>query len=301
MRLEERLTEHRNPRSVGLDRLTTLEMLDLFHVEDRAAVEAVVAERENIARVVEWIVEAFRRGGRLFYVGAGTSGRLGVLDAAECPPTFSVPPTMVVGIIAGGDKALRSAVEGAEDFSEEGVQAIQDHDVGACDVVVGIATSGRTPYVLGALQEAHRRGAKTVLLSCTPPEESLRVYVDGFITPLVGPEIIAGSTRLKAGTATKLVLNQLTTCSMVRIGKVYDNWMVDVRATNSKLRDRARRLVRDIAHVDDEVAQQALDAAGGSVKVALVMLAKSVSPEEAQLILAAYEGHLRPILDGDSQ
>lgn len=300
MRLEDRLTERRNPRSVGLDRLTTLEMLDLFHAEDRTAVEAVVAERENVARVVEWIVEAFRRGGRLFYVGAGTSGRLGVLDAAECPPTFGVPPTMVVGIVAGGDRALRNAVEGAEDSSEEGARAIQDQGVGVCDVVVGIATSGRTPYVLGALQEAHRRRARTVLLSCTPPEENLCAYVDGFITPLVGPEIIAGSTRLKAGTATKLILNQLTTCSMVRIGKVYDNWMVDVQATNSKLRDRARRLVRDIAHVDDETAQRALDAAEGSVKVALVMLAKSVSPQEARLLLSASDGHLRPLLEGNS-
>lgn len=295
-RLEERLTERRNARSVGVDRLTTLEILDVFHAEDRAAVEAVVAERENVARVVEWVVDAFVRGGRLLYVGAGTSGRLGVLDASECPPTFSVPATMVVGIIAGGDVALRNAVEGAEDSFDDGATAIHANDVGELDVVVGIATSGRTPYVLGALREAHRRGAKTALLSCTPPDDALREYVDGFITPLVGAEIITGSTRLKAGTATKLVLNQLTTTAMIRIGKVYDNWMVDLRATNTKLRDRARRLVRDIAGVDEETAQRALDACDGSVKVALVTIVKAVSPDDARALLNAHGGKLRPIL-----
>jgi len=295
-RLEDRLTEQRNVRSVGIDRLSTPEILDVFHAEDRRAVEAVVAERENIARVIEWIVEAFSRGGRLFYVGAGTSGRLGVLDASECPPTFSVPPTMVIGIIAGGDAALRHAVEGAEDSFDDGAHAIGEHDVGERDVVVGIATSGRTPYVLGALQEAHRRKAKTVLLSCTPPDEALGEYVDGFITPLVGGEIIAGSTRLKAGTATKLVLNQLTTTAMIRLGKVYDNWMVDLQATNSKLRDRARRLVRDIARVDEETAERVLARCGGSVKTALVVLRRGVSPEEARALLDAHGGRLREII-----
>jgi N-acetylmuramic acid 6-phosphate etherase len=203
---------------------------------------------------------------------------------------------MVIGIIAGGDAALRHAVEGAEDSFDDGAHAIGEHDVGERDVVVGIATSGRTPYVLGALQEAHRRKAKTVLLSCTPPDEALGEYVDGFITPLVGGEIIAGSTRLKAGTATKLVLNQLTTTAMIRLGKVYDNWMVDLQATNSKLRDRARRLVRDIARVDEETAERVLARCGGSVKTALVVLRRGVSPEEARALLDAHGGRLREII-----
>jgi N-acetylmuramic acid 6-phosphate etherase len=221
---------------------------------------------------------------------------LGVLDASECPPTFGVSPELVVGIIAGGDRALRHAVEGAEDSAEEGAQAIASREVAERDVVIGIATSGRTPYVLGALREAHRRGARTALLSCTPPDEDLRTFVDGFLTPLVGPEILTGSTRLKAGTATKLILNQITTIAMIRLGKAYDNWMVDLQATNTKLQDRARRIVMAITGVDVFRAQAALDAAQGRVKTAIVMVAHGLEADAATRHLEAHRGHLRSAL-----
>ena len=293
---QERLTERRNPASIGIDRKSIPEMLRIFHEEDRKAVAAVEAVAEAVAEAIEWVEAAFRRGGRLFYVGSGTSGRLGVLDASECPPTFGVSPERVVGIIAGGDVALRRSIEAAEDDAEAGAEAIRTYRIDERDVVVGITTSGRTPYVLGALREAHRRGARTVLLSCTPPESELGAFVDGFITPLVGPEIIAGSTRLKAGTATKLILNQITTIAMIRIGKVYDNWMVDVQATNSKLRERARRMVAEIAGVDAETAQRALNAASGDTKVAILMLSGEMDAEEARQVLAAHGDSLRAAL-----
>jgi N-acetylmuramic acid 6-phosphate etherase len=293
--LSQLITEQRNPNSTDIDLKSTAEIVQLFHAEDRKALAAVEAESESIARGVEMITAAFRRGGRLYYIGAGTSGRLGVLDASECPPTFGVDSSMVQGIIAGGDGALRRSVEGAEDRQEAGASAIHEHGVTAQDVVVGIASSGRTPYVLGALEEAHRIGAKTILLCCVPPDERLKGFVELFIAPVVGPEIITGSTRLKAGTATKLVLNMLTTISMIQIGKVYNNLMVDIQASNAKLIDRGTRIIMEVAGVDAETARAALDNSGGSAKTAIVMLMKGVGREEAVALLERHGGFLRRV------
>ena len=222
-------TEERNPNSTDIDLKSTSEIVRIFHEEDQKAVVAVAAESDAIAHAIDLCVDAFRAGGRLFYVGAGTSGRLAVLDASECPPTFSTPPEMVQGIIAGGDVALRRSIEGEEDKPESGALAIRERQLTPQDVLVGIASSGRTPYVIGALEEAHTIGATTMFLCCVPPPTQLKRWVTHFITPIVGPEIITGSTRLKAGTATKLVLNMLTTASMIKLGKVYNNLMVDVQ------------------------------------------------------------------------
>ena len=290
------ITEQQNPNSTDIDLKSISEIAQIFHEEDRKAIEAVAAESDAITHAVEMIVESFRLGGRLFYVGAGTSGRLGVLDASECPPTFRTPPEMVQGIIAGGDVALRNAVEGEEDKPERGAQAIQEHDLTPQDVLVGIASSGRTPYVLGALREAHAIGVKTIFFSCVPPSEELKKFVHHFITPIVGPEIITGSTRLKAGTATKLVLNMLTTISMVKLGKVYDNLMVDVHASNTKLVERSIRIVQTVTGVDATVANNTLKQAGGSAKIAIVMLAKGINQIEAVTLLDKHDGFLRPIL-----
>ncbi len=291
-----RLTEQRNPRSAGIDRRDTDDILGVFDDEDRAALEAVAAVRRELGLAIDWVVEALGQGGRLLYVGAGTSGRLGVLDASECPPTFGVSTDLVVGIIAGGDAALRRSVEEAEDHPEDGAQAMRDHDVAATDVVLGIATSGRTPYVLGALAEAHTRNARTILLSCTSPEPNLADYVALFITPLVGPEIITGSTRLKAGTATKLVLNRITTIAMIRLGKTYDNLMVDVQATNEKLRDRAQRIVMEVAGVDVATARRALAESQGNTKLAALMLMRGLSAPEARQVLEEKGPALRKAL-----
>ena len=290
------ITEQRNPNSTDIDLKSISEIAQIFHEEDRKAVEAVAAESDAITHAVEMIVESFRLGGRLFYVGAGTSGRLGVLDASECPPTFRTPPEMVQGIIAGGDIALRNAVEGEEDKPERGAQAIQEHQLIPQDVLVGIASSGRTPYVLGALEAAHAIGVKTIFFSCVPPAEELKKFVHHFITPIVGPEIITGSTRLKAGTATKLVLNMLTTISMVKLGKVYDNLMVDVHASNTKLVERSIRIVQTVTGVDATVANNTLKQAGGSAKIAIVMLAKGINRIKAVTLLDKHDGFLRPIL-----
>ena len=290
------ITEQRNPNSTDIDLKSISEIAQIFHEEDRKAVEAVADESDAITHAVEMIVESFRLGGRLFYVGAGTSGRLGVLDASECPPTFRTPPEMVQGIIAGGDVALRNAVEGEEDKPERGAQAIREHDLTPQDVLVGIASSGRTPYVLGALEAAHAIGVKTIFFSCVPPAEELKEFVHHFITPIVGPEIVTGSTRLKAGTATKLVLNMLTTISMVKLGKVYNNLMVDVHASNTKLIDRSIRIVQTVTGVDATVANNTLKQAGGSVKIAIVMLAKGINQIEAVTLLEKHDGFLRPIL-----
>ena len=272
------------------------EIVELFNEEDRKAIDAVAAVSESIEKAVEMIVSAFQQEGRLFYIGAGTSGRLGVLDASECPPTFSTQPEMVQGIIAGGDIALRNAVEGEEDKPERGAQTIKKHQLSVKDVLIGIASSGRTPYVLGALKEAHHIGVKTILLSCVPPAEDLKSFVCHFITPIVGPEIITGSTRLKAGTATKLVLNMLTTISMVKMGKVFNNLMVDVHASNTKLIDRSIRIVQTVTGVDAEVAETTLTQAGGSAKIAIAMLVKDINRTDAELLLEKHEGFLRPIL-----
>ena len=290
------ITEQQNPNSTDIDLKSISEIAQIFHEEDRKAVEAVAAESDAITHAVEMIVESFRLGGRLFYVGAGTSGRPGVLDASECPPTFRTPPEMVQGIIAGGDIALRNAVEGEEDKPERGAQAIQEHELIPQDVLVGIASSGRTPYVLGALEAAHAIGVKTIFFSCVPPSEELKEFVHHFITPIVGPEIITGSTRLKAGTATKLVLNMLTTISMVKLGKVYDNLMVDVHASNTKLVERSIRIVQTVTGVDATVANNTLKQAGGSAKIAIVMLAKGINQIEAVTLLEKHDGFLRPIL-----
>jgi N-acetylmuramic acid 6-phosphate etherase len=290
------ITEQRNPNSTDIDLKSISEIAQIFHEEDRKAIEAVADESDAITHAVEMIVESFRLGGRLFYVGAGTSGRLGVLDASECPPTFRTPPEMVQGIIAGGDVALRNAVEGEEDKPERGAQAIREHQLIPQDVLVGIASSGRTPYVLGALEAAHAIGVKTIFFSCVPPAEELKKFVHHFITPIVGPEIITGSTRLKAGTATKLVLNMLTTISMVKLGKVYDNLMVDVHASNTKLVERSIRIVQTVTGVDATVANNTLKQAGGSAKIAIVMLAKGINQIEAVTLLEKHDRFLRPIL-----
>jgi N-acetylmuramic acid 6-phosphate etherase len=262
------LTEQANPASARIDRLPTVEMLRVINDEDRRVAESVAAELPAIARAVDGIVEAFGKGGRLFYIGAGTSGRLGVLDAAECPPTFNVPAGLVQGIIAGGESALSRATETTEDDPEMGVRDLQARGFLPGDVLCGIAASGRTPYVLGAVDEAKRMSALTIGISCTPDSElSRRVKIA--ITPLPGPEVIAGSTRLKAGTATKLVLNMLTTGSFIRTGYVWGNLMVNVQPKNSKLLDRARRIVSSATGAPYEQAALMLEQEGNNVRAAI--------------------------------
>jgi N-acetylmuramic acid 6-phosphate etherase len=269
--LDRRLTEQRNPRSTRIDQLTTVEVVDLINAEDRMVAEAVHEERAAIARAVELVVETFRAGGRLFYVGAGTSGRLGVLDAAEMPPTYGTDPKMVQGVIAGGYAALVRAQEGAEDRPEHGARDLGEHGIGPADFVLGIATSGTTPYVHGALRHARERGAKTGFLLCTYPSEELLAAHDVVIAPLVGPEVVTGSTRMKAGTATKMVLNTITTSAMVRLGKVFGNLMVDLQVTCEKLRDRGERILMETLDLERPRAAQLLEGAGGHVKTAIVM------------------------------
>jgi len=279
---DDRLTEQRNPRSEKIDRLTPLELVELIQSEDRRVAEAVAAEKENIARALELVVEVFRSGGRLFYVGAGTSGRLGVLDAAEMPPTFGTEPGLVQGIIAGGYDALVRAREGAEDDDDAGARDLDARGVTQADFVLGIATSGTTPYVHGALERARELGARTGFLLCTPPSPELVARHDVVIAPLVGPELITGSTRMKAGTATKLVLNTLSTGAMVLTGKVWGNLMVDLQATCGKLEDRALRILRATLDLDEPEAGALLARAGSSVKVAIVMHRGGVSELEAR-------------------
>ncbi|MCJ7778624.1 MAG: N-acetylmuramic acid 6-phosphate etherase [Sedimentisphaerales bacterium] len=277
-------TEHSNPRSKNIDRLSTREIVDLINAEDMLVVPAVGKEHKNIAAAVDMIVEHFRRGGRLFYVGAGTSGRLGVLDASECQPTFGVRPTLVQGIIAGGRRALVKAVEGAEDNADEGAKAVKKHLVCRKDVVVGIAACGITPYVRGALKQALRIGAGTIFITCAP-ETVKDIPAQVIINPVVGPEIITGSTRMKAGTATKLVLNILTTAAMIKMGKVYGNLMVDLNATNRKLRDRSQRIVMQMTGLSRTKAAKLLEKARGKVKAAIVMHFRKVNLPEALAIL----------------
>ena len=266
--LENLLTEQPNPASAHIDTLSTEEMLRVINAEDRKVAEAVEREIPSIARAVDAIAAAFRRGGRMFYIGAGTSGRLGVLDASECPPTFGVAPDLVQGIIAGGEAALSRATETTEDDPAIGARDLTARGFTVNDILTGIAASGRTPYVLGAVAEAKRSGATTIGVSCTPDSELARA-VDIAITPLVGPEVIAGSTRMKAGTAQKLVLNMLTTGAFVRMGYVYGNLMVNVQPKNSKLRDRAKRIIAQAAGVSYERAGQLLNDAGDSVPEAI--------------------------------
>ena len=288
-----RLTEQRNPRTERIDVAGTLEIVDLMNAEDATIAGAVRAERERIARAIELIVAGLQQGGRLVYVGAGTSGRLGVLDAAECPPTFGTPPTMVVGVIAGGYGALVKSVEGAEDDVNAGAAAMDTAAVSARDVVVGIAASGTTPYVRAALSRAQTLGAKTVLVTCSTPPKVLTDTCDVVILPVVGPEALTGSTRLKAGTATKLVLNTLTTGAMIRLGKVYGNLMVDLMALSDKLKDRGERIVMECAGVDRAKARAAIEQAGGSVKVAIVMTKAGIRREEAERVLKEAGGFVR--------
>lgn len=290
-------TELANPNTEGLDRLPTHEMLARISDEDAGVARAVRAELPAIARAVDAIAECLRRGGRLIYVGAGTSGRLGVLDAAECLPTFGVSPEQVRGIIAGGEGALVRSVEGAEDDADAGRKAMEEIDVGPDDAIVGISASGGAPFVRAALGCARERGARTVAVANTP-DPPLAGDADIAIVPVTGPEVIAGSTRLKAGTAQKMVLNMLSTGAMIRIGKTYGNRMVDVQATNRKLRARARRLLAEIGGVaDEEDAADLLGRAGGSVKVAIVMARRGVSADEAGRLLDAAGGFLAVALD----
>src|SRR5690606_33532450 len=280
--LDPRLTEQRNPRSARIDQLSTIEIVDLINAEDRMVAEAVGEEREAIARCIEIVVDCLRKGGRLFYVGAGTSSRLGVLDAAEMPPTYRTDPEMVQGIIAGGYAALVRAQEGAEDYPEDGAAAIDERNVGPNDFVLGIATSGTTPYVHGALGRARERGARTGFLLCTYPSEELVKTHDVVIAPLVGPEVITGWTRMKAGTATKMVLNASSTATMVKLGKVYGNLMVDLQVTCEKLRDRGQRILMETLGVDRPAAAGLLEASGGHVKTAIVMGRLGLDAEQAR-------------------
>ena len=288
------LTESVNPRTADIDTLEPRAILDRMHTEDLQAVAAVGEVLDQVAAVVERVVRAFRDGGRLIYVGAGTSGRLGVLDAAECPPTFGTDPSLVQGVLAGGPEAMWRAREGAEDSPDEGGAAIAERDVGPRDVVMGIAAGSTTPFVLGALREAIRRNAGTVFLTCVPPADApIAREVDVVIAPLTGPEVIAGSTRLKAGTATKLVLNMVTTAAMVRLGKTYGNLMVDLQVTAAKLEDRGRRILRDLLGVGYDEAGALLAESGGRVKTALVMRRRGVGREEAERLLIEADGFLR--------
>ena len=290
-------TEQRNAAAADLDRLSIAQAVALMQAEDATVAAAVAAERDNIVRAIERVADAFARGGRLIYLGAGTSGRLGVLDASECPPTFRSPPEMVVGVICGGDGALRRSAEGAEDDPANGVRDVDRLNVGPADVVVGIASGGTTPYVAGALAQARRRGARTVFLTCVPPEHA-SLPVDVTIRPLTGAEVVTGSTRLKAGTATKMVLNQISTVAMVQLGKTYGDLMVDLNAANDKLRDRGARIVSTITHRPRAEALALLDRAGGSVKVALVMAARDVSADAAGRLLERHAGRVRPLIEG---
>jgi N-acetylmuramic acid 6-phosphate etherase len=291
-----RLTEQRNPRSRQIDRLTPLEIVDLINAEDRMVAEAVGEEREAIARAVRMVADVLGAGGRLIYVGAGTSGRLGVLDAAEMPPTYGTDPESVQGVIAGGYDALVRAHEGAEDRAEEGAAAMDERRVGPGDFVLGIATSGTTPYVHGALARARACGARTGFLLCTYAPPELHERHDVVIAPLVGPEVITGSTRMKAGTATKMVLNTITTGAMVLLGKVYGNLMVDLQVTCEKLRDRGERILVETLALDRPRASELLEAAGGHVKTALVMQSLGVASEEARRLLDEAGGVLAKVV-----
>ncbi len=293
--LEHLTTESRNPASEDLDGLSPLEIVRLINAEDAKVAGAVAHEAAAIAQAIEAIADRLSCGGRLIYIGAGTSGRLGVLDAVECPPTFSTNPGQVVGVIAGGYAALTRSVEGAEDLPALAIEDLKNLQVGPTDVVVGIATSGRTPYVIGALEYARSVHAFTIGLSCNRDPE-LATRSDVSIAPVVGPEVVSGSTRMKAGTATKMVLNILSSGAMIRLGKTYGNLMVDLRATNSKLADRARRIVRAVTHLSDLESEKLLRACGGEVKTAIVSHCTATSSEHARQLLAGTHGHLRKAL-----
>lgn len=285
-------TERRNPRTMQLDMMSELEIVTAMNDEDARVPLAIAKKLPEIAQAARWAVEAFEQGGRLFYMGAGTSGRLGVLDAAECPPTFGVDPGMVVGLIAGGEEAFIKAVEGAEDSVQLAEDDLRSHNLTSKDFVVGIAASGRTPYVLGGLAYARSVGCRTAAVACNPGS-AVGKAADLAIEVEVGPEVLTGSTRLKSGTAQKLILNMISTTSMVRTGKAYQNLMVDVMQTNEKLHTRAENIVMDATGVERAEARAAIDAAGGSVKCAITMLLANCTAAEAQSRLDAANGHVR--------
>ncbi len=286
------ITEKRNPASMDIDTKSIPEILKIINNEDKTVPNAVEKELPYIAQAVEIVVECFKKGGRLFYIGAGTSGRLGVLDASECPPTFGVSPDMVQGVIAGGYAALTQAQEGAEDRTADGARDLMAHGFSANDVACGLAASRRTPYVVGAIEQARKIGAKTLYITCTPREE-MNLNVDVAMCPVVGPEVVMGSTRMKAGTAEKLVLNMITTTAMIRLGKVYENMMVDLLMTSKKLEERSKRTVMIVTGLDYQTAEKYLNEASGHVKTALVMILANVSRSEAERQLAAADGFVR--------
>ncbi|WP_449393643.1 N-acetylmuramic acid 6-phosphate etherase [Devosia riboflavina] len=290
--LETLVSEARNPDTVEIDLMSTREVLAAMNREDNKVPQAVEKVLPEITAAVDKIVDAFRHGGRLIYIGAGTSGRLGVLDASECPPTFGVPPEMVVGLIAGGDHALRHPIEGAEDSPEEGRKDLERVKLEARDVVVGIAVSGRTPYVIGGLDYAKSVGATTVALSCNP-DSTIARQAEIAISPVVGPEAVTGSTRLKSGTAQKLVLNMLTTASMIRIGKTYQNLMVDLSVSNKKLEARAIRILVEVANCSADEAERLLVTAGNNVKLAILMALTGMDRPAAEAALETSDGFLR--------
>lgn len=297
-------TEQRNPASMDIDARSISDILIMINTEDKRVAVAVEKELEYIGKAVEIVVRSLKSGGRLLYAGAGTSGRLGVLDAAECPPTYGTPPEMVQGMIAGGEKAMFRSQEGAEDKQENGARDIEERNVNEKDVVCGIAASLRTPYVIGAVKEAKRLGAKTLYVTTnsrtrfySPEFTEVSKVVDVAICPEVGPEVIMGSTRMKSGTAQKLVLNMITTAAMVRLGKVYENMMIDLQMTNEKLRERSKRIVMTITGVEYEEAADYLEKAGGHVKTALVMIKANVGRDEAQRRLKRADGFVRAAID----
>ncbi|MCE2800269.1 MAG: N-acetylmuramic acid 6-phosphate etherase [Planctomycetaceae bacterium] len=289
-------TEQNNPDSVAIDQMDPVEIARLMNREDHKVIVAVEKVLPAIAQAIDLVTQRVEMGGRLIYIGAGTSGRLGVLDASECPPTFNTPPSLVVGLIAGGHKALTTAIEGAEDNSQAGAEDLRGVELNPTDVVCGIASSGRTPYVLGALAYARTIQAATIGVTCNQASE-LTAVCDVLVAPIVGPEILSGSTRLKAGTATKIVLNMISTGTMVRIGKTYGNWMVDLRATNVKLKDRSIRIVSGITGLGRNEAELLLATCDGEVKTAIVSHTLGISKQAAQKRLVESAGRLRNALD----
>lgn len=290
-------TEQRNPRSTDIDQQTTFDILKLINTEDKLVPLAVERELHFVAQAVGLVVDSLKRGGRLIYVGAGTSGRLGILDASECPPTYGTPPEMVVGLIAGGPQAVFRSQEGAEDNELQGTKDIESLKVTKADVVCGIAASRRTPYVVAAVKRARELGAKTIYIT-TNPRSEFKLDVDVAICPEVGPEVIMGSTRMKSGTAQKLVLNMITTAAMVRLGKVFENMMVDLQLTNAKLVDRAKRIIMLAAGIDYQRAEEILKSAGGHVKTAIVMAKTGLSLGEAKKTLEDNNGFVRSSITG---
>jgi N-acetylmuramic acid 6-phosphate etherase len=289
------LTEERNKDTINIDLLNSYEIVKLINNEDFKVAEAVNKELKNIAKAVDIISNSFSNGGSLLYFGAGTSGRLGILDASECPPTFSTNPDMVRGYIAGGEKAIKNAVEGAEDDFEAGIKDLIDSGATSNDVVAGISASGNAPYIIGVLKKAQEIGISTIGIVCNK-QAKIKEYCEIFISPEVGEEVLTGSTRMKSGTAQKMVLNMLTTASMIRIGKTYENYMIDVQPTNVKLRDRATRIVSEIARVDYHTAEKTLVEANYNVKASVIMLKKDVSFDEAEKLLSKYKGRLRELI-----